>query len=174
MYAVFSSIILSLAEEVGEPFKSFPCEMMRYGHSGVAGWGTICGACNGAVAAFGLFTEDKKTSDRLADGLLQWYRDTALPLYVPKDGGELPKSVSDSVLCHISTLRWREEAEVPNLKDPRRKERCARVSADTAKKAVEILNAFLEKRELPPPPKKDPPSGLSDDGSTEMNCDLCH
>ena len=176
MYAVFSSIILGLADQVGEPFNSFPRKMMRYGHGGVAGWGTICGALNGAVAAFGLFTPDKKTSDRLADGLLQWYRDTPLPRYVPKDADpvEMPRSVADSVLCHISTLRWREEAERPNIKDPLRKARCARLTADTAKKTVEILNAYVESQELPAPLEVTPPSGLSNDGSTKMNCDLCH
>ena len=149
---------------------------MRYGHGGVAGWGTICGTLNGAVAAFGLFTPDKKTSDRLADGLLQWYRDTSLPKYQPKNSSaiEMPPSVADSVLCHVSTLRWREEAECTDLKSPLRKERCARLTADTAKKAVEILNAYVDNGILPSSPKIDPPSGLSNDGSTKMNCDLCH
>lgn len=176
MYAVFSSIVLSLAEDFGEPYASFPRQMMRYGHGGVGGWGTICGALNGAAAAFGLFTATREESDRLTDGLLQWYQETPLPKYVPGDGAvvKMPQSASESVLCHISTLRWREEAGGAALKDPLRKERCRRLTADTARRATELLNAYAKAGELPSKPVISPPSGLSDDGSTKMKCGLCH
>ncbi len=176
MYAVFSSILLSLAEEFGEPYASFPRQMMRYGHGGVGGWGTICGALNGAAAAFGLFTATREESDRLTDGLLQWYQDTPLPKYVPvaKDTVEMPEAVPQSVLCHISTVRWREEANCAEMSAPLRKERCRRLSADTAKRATRLLNAYAEVRQLPCKPAITPPTGLSDDGSTKMKCWLCH
>mgnify|MGYP005809950885 CR=1 FL=1 len=49
MYAVFKSIVSQLADQVGEPFTSFPCQMMKYGHGGIGGYGTVCGALNGAA-----------------------------------------------------------------------------------------------------------------------------
>ncbi|MHC4736691.1 MAG: C-GCAxxG-C-C family protein, partial [Planctomycetota bacterium] len=54
MYGVFASVILQLAKEHGEPYRSFPVDMMRYGGGGTAGWGSLCGALNGSAALIGL------------------------------------------------------------------------------------------------------------------------
>ncbi|MBN2481016.1 MAG: C-GCAxxG-C-C family protein [Bacteroidales bacterium] len=59
MYATCSSIISQLADNIGEPYTSFPLHMMKYGHGGIGGFGTICGALNGAAAIIGLLIADK-------------------------------------------------------------------------------------------------------------------
>ncbi|WP_372755875.1 C-GCAxxG-C-C family (seleno)protein [Labilibaculum sp.] len=65
MYGVFCSIIYQLADKLGEPFASFPVQMMKYGHGGVCGSGTICGTLNGAAALIGLLYDKKEIRDVL-------------------------------------------------------------------------------------------------------------
>jgi len=66
MYGIFKSVIVQLAEKIGEPFSSFPIHMMKYGHGGVNGHGTICGALNGAAALIGLLVEGRVNQDAMA------------------------------------------------------------------------------------------------------------
>jgi hypothetical protein len=44
MFATVKSVISQLAETVGEPYLSFPFHMFKYGHGGVGGYGSVCGA----------------------------------------------------------------------------------------------------------------------------------
>jgi len=90
MYAVFNSVVQQLAEEHGEPYASFPTGMMHYGHSGAGGWGSLCGALNGAAALFGLFVEERDEVDQMIDCLFYWYENESLPAYVPE-------TIADSV-----------------------------------------------------------------------------
>ncbi|HET8541019.1 MAG TPA: hypothetical protein VFL83_14190, partial [Anaeromyxobacter sp.] len=46
--AVVSSVIGQLREKVGGPYGSFPVDAFKFLEGGVAGWGTICGACAGS------------------------------------------------------------------------------------------------------------------------------
>ena len=57
--------------------------------------------------------------------------------------GELPTSVSDSVLCHVSLSRWCFENKV-EANSKARSERCGRLTADVTYKAVEIMNAKID------------------------------
>lgn len=172
MYAVGAAIITELAETHGEPYASFPVDMMRFGHGGVAGWGTICGTLNGAGNVFGLFVKDKEECELLIDELFDWYRGTAQPVYIP-EGGEAIRLVEPrSVLCHVSSIRWCEKAG-KYIKGLERKERCRRLSASVAAKTVMLLNAYAvnqvpEKRHL---------SAMEDPGDpaiSKMNCAMCH
>ena len=175
MYGPFAAIILEMADQVGEPFASFPIAMARYGFGGAAGWGTLCGTLNGSGAMFGLFTQDKKVCGRLCDGLFQWYRDTPLPVYQPK--GEvkpLPKSVAGSVLCHVSSARWCMAANCEEIASKRRKLRCRCLAADVAKKATELLNAYFENQQLPEKLVVSDSQGSPFEAITKMNCGLCH
>lgn len=143
MYGVFASIITQLADKVGEPYLSFPCEMMVYGEGGVAGWGTICGALNGGAAAISLLVRKDAERKALIDELYSWYQNTNLPSYVPKKPfftADLPAVKPDSVLCHPSVSTWIKKAKV-SFYSKERKERCTRLTADTARKAVELLNS---------------------------------
>ena len=148
MYAAFSSAISQLADEYGQPYRSFPVEMMRYGAGGVGGWGSLCGAVNGSAALISLFVKKEEDLKQLVDELFLWYQQTELPVYVPHKPAlniEIAKSVSSSVLCHVSVSRWCKVSGHKTFTKPQ-KERCKRLTADTAKKTVEILNAHFTSR----------------------------
>jgi hypothetical protein len=166
MYAVFSSVVLQLAKERGEPYGSFPVDMMRYGGGGTAGWGSLCGALNGSAALIGLFTETDEDLRTLVDEVFLWYEQSELPVYVPKKPTyniDIPKSISVSVLCHVSVTKWCKVSGHKAFSDPQ-KERCKRLAADTARKTVELLNAHIVGRtSVAPQFSKD----------TEQ-CRLCH
>lgn len=152
-YGAFHSIVESLAEAVGEPFTSFPTDMMRYGKGGMYGYGTLCGALNGASAAIQLVT-DEETAAKVITELLNWYAKEPLPTDTAnqyavdheylvdelKAEGALHQNVAGNVLCHISVSKWSQEAGFASGSEER-KERCARLSGDVAAKAVELLNA---------------------------------
>ena len=151
MYGVFNPVISQLAEKRGEPYRSFPVEMMRYGAGGTAGWGSLCGALNGAAALISLFAPSEEQMKQMVGELFLWFEQTELPVYVPKEpilDIEMPKSVSNSVLCHVSVTMW---CKVSGHKtfSKAQKERCKRLSADTAGKTVAILNSHLKGRFVP-------------------------
>lgn len=143
MYATFRSVISQLAEIHGEPFASYPYHMFKYGHGGIGGYGTICGALNGAAALFGLFVTDKAVRDTMITDIFQWYEKAAHPMFEP-EGAELklPAIASNSVLCHASNTHWSKEAGV-EIESKERKERCRRLAADVTAKVVESLNAVF-------------------------------
>ncbi|MDL2285582.1 C-GCAxxG-C-C family protein [Desulfovibrio sp. OttesenSCG-928-F07] len=148
-YGVFYSIIGTMGKKWGAPYNSFPYSMLEMGKSGVSEWGTLCGALLGAVSAFSLFW-GRKDRDPMVDELFRWYETAAFPMYTPPKNAKaaklneisLPTSVADSVLCHISVSRWSYKNGIP-AQSKERSERCARITADTAKKAVEIMNAKI-------------------------------
>ena len=147
-YAVLYGIVGLLGKKYGAPYNTFPFSMMEVGKSGTSEWGTLCGALLGAASAMALFY-GRKDRDPMVDELFRWYETTAFPMYKPtkevKKGmlKPLPTSTSDSVLCHISVSRWAFTNGM-GANVPERSERCARLSADVAKKTVEILNAKLD------------------------------
>lgn len=151
MYGVFAPVMLQLAERHGEPYRSFPVDMMRYGAGGTAGSGSLCGALNGAAALVGLFAQTEEHMKQMTGELFLWYEQTALPVYLPQKpifDIDMPKSVSNSELCHVSVTRW---CKVSGHKtfSKAQKERCKRLSADTAQKTVEILNSHCQERFVP-------------------------
>jgi hypothetical protein len=149
-YAGFAGILKGLQEKAGEPFTSLPLEIMNYSGSGIKGWGTICGALNGASAAISLVT-DARTSGPLIDELMGWYTQTLLPselsnqyaenhrYKVDKNIKALPRDKSGSPLCHISVTNWCTASGL-SVDSPERLERCARLSGDVAAQAVKLLN----------------------------------
>lgn len=146
MYGVFNSIILQLTNIIGEPFASFPTQMMKYGHGGVNGSGTICGALNGAAALIGLLVDGKEVQDALAAELFHLYETTPLPVFKPNEPALdfIPAtSVAKSSLCHTSTTRWGQAAGL-RIDSKERKERCRRLTADIAAQTVTILNSYHE------------------------------
>ena len=142
MYAISRAIVGQLADQHGAPYSTFPIGMMRYGHGGTGGCGTLCGAINGAAAMFGLFVGDKKQCDQLTRSLVAWYEKTPIPQYKPPGAEALPKCYPRSPLCHLSVAAWCEKADKTPF-SPERKERCRRLSADVARRAVELLNDAL-------------------------------
>jgi len=140
MYGAAKAIIGQLAQIVGHPYTLVPLDMFRYGAGGFAGWGTLCGALNGAGAAVALVTPKEAHSQILGE-LTGWYTQTAFPIYRPAGQAALATSVAGSPLCHVSVSKWcaaagaREDSQ-------ERKERCARLTGDVAAYTVRLLNAY--------------------------------
>lgn len=183
MYATFKSIISQLAEMHGEPFASYPYHMFRYGHGGIGGYGTTCGTLNGAAALFGLFVTDKTVCDSLIADLFQWYEQEPHPSFKPDSSElEIPAYASNSVLCHASNTNWCKKAGV-EINSKERKERCRRLTADVASRAVESLNAVFSNAYFTNTHSDETvqscmachgSEGKLKNTSAKMNCNSCH
>ncbi len=142
MFGAFNAIVVALRETMGAPYTMVPTMMARYGEGGGVGWATLCGALNGSAMAINLVTKDYSA---VINDLFDWYTKTAFPTYQPAT----PKvninatSVSNSPLCHASVTLWCEAAKAKS-ESPERSERCARLTADVASQAVQMLNDFSE------------------------------
>lgn len=148
--AVISSVFSQLREKVGEPYRSFPVDAFVFLEGGIAGWGTICGSNAGANIVSNLIIgpriADSDDGVLIGSEVMQWYSDAQMPVYtpkVPRFPGTIPKTKSDSPLCHISVGRWMKAAGKP-LKSPERRHRCASVAASVAYRLVDLLNAWHE------------------------------
>lgn len=135
---VADAIIGQLADDVGYPFNQIPIDMYANGATGY-GAGSLCGSLAGAVNAIGLVCAPDDAKKLTAD-LFAWYRKAEMPMYQPKL--ESVKTVAKSVNCEDSVITYMNEVGITDMKDERRKERCAGVTGDVAKKTVELLNAF--------------------------------
>jgi hypothetical protein len=144
MYAVFKSILGQLADKFGEPYTSFPYHMMKYGRSGIGGYGTICGSLNGAAAVIGLLVEGNSVQNTLITGLFRWYEKNSFPVMTPLTASldfTPPTSVSESTLCHASVTSWvKKSGYKPDAGE--RVERCRRLTGDVAMRTAEVLNAY--------------------------------
>lgn len=142
MFGAFNAIIVALRESYGPPYNMIPTMMTRYGEGGGVGWATLCGTLNGSGLAMNLFTKDYST---LVNDLFYWYTKSAFPMFKPAT----PKveisatSVSDSPLCHVSVSMWCTAANAKS-ESPERAERCARLTADVAAHAVQIMNDYTD------------------------------
>ena len=185
MYAVFKGILAPLAERHGEPYRSFPCEMMAYGSGGAAGWGSLCGALNGAAAAIALFAADKEQRAGLTSRVFLWYEQAELPVWVPavpRLEMQASPSVAHSVLCHISVAAWSKAAGYP-VGGKEQMERCARLAAETARQTVNVLNEGLlgsrpqivsTGRQATRCNSCHGPGGERKDALARMTCGSCH
>ena len=149
-YGAFHGVIQALRDVIGEPYSSLPSELMIYGHGGTVGWGTLCGALNGAAGVISLVCQ-KTRSDVLVHELLGWYSQTQLPtdtsnqyasegkFTVHNYDGSLVQNSCGSVLCHASVTEWCKASGIV-ASATERKERCARLTGDVAAYAAKILN----------------------------------
>ncbi len=166
MFGVFNSIVSQLAEKIGEPFSSFPTQMMKYGHGGIGGYGTVCGALNGAAALTGLLIKEKEVQNALIADLFLWYEKKPFPQFKPTKpilDFTPPVSVAGSVLCHASTTNWGKSAGY-TIKSKERKERCRRLTADVAAQTVDMLNRYFENNFV----------SHAQDNETARTCMTCH
>ena len=142
-YAVFYGILAQLAEAYGEPYRSFPFKMMKFGNSGIGDTGNICGGLVGASAAIGLFLDGKVRIESIKN-LLQWYENTELPKYQPSQpifiSGNITTVKAQTTLCSNSSAAWCKKSGFEHG-SRERIERCLRLSADTCMKTAELLNA---------------------------------
>lgn len=155
-YGAFHALVSELRTLVGEPYVSLPTEVMIYGHGGGVGWGTLCGALNGAAALISLVCT-KERSDIIINELMGWYTQTNFPTDISNQYGAnsqygdnrytqtLPQNMSGSVLCHVSVTEWCKAANTA-VGDTKRKERCARLTGDVAAQAAKLLNDEFQGR----------------------------
>lgn len=148
--AVISAIFGQLREKVGEPYRSFPNDAFMFLEGGVSGWGTLCGANAGANIVTNMILGPRIAGSEdgmlMGSELLQHYASTAMPTYVPKEPrvtSEIPKTVADSPLCHLSVGKWMKAAN-KELGSPERRDRCARLTASMASQTVTLLNAWKD------------------------------
>jgi len=191
MYAAFRSIVATVADmrrfvapASASMMMEFPFHMMGYGHAGIGATGSICGAINGATAVIGLFVRDAAQRDAMIQELCVYYEQTELPKYKPKDDQypDMKTVVPESVLCHVSSTRWRKAANVPMFA-PIRSDRCRRLTADIVAKTAELLNRYHADNACTFAPLTQPTvtcfdchgrGGVRTDTIVKMNCASCH
>lgn len=143
-YASFNGVISELQDALGSPYTNIDPLQVKFGAGGISGWGTICGTALGASLACNIVA-GAAVGGNMAKDLLAYYSATALPDLIPVGTPVYPytppPSASDSPLCHVSVGKWMKLSG--NLfGTAERKERCARLSGNMAKKAAELLNAW--------------------------------
>ncbi|BAS27189.1 C-GCAxxG-C-C family protein [Limnochorda pilosa] len=181
MYGAAEAILSELREKVGHPFTAIPSEMFRYGEGGVVGWSTLCGALNGASAVVNLVS-DEKGYKAVVNELVGWYTETPLPTPQSNAFSETQvQTVAGSPLCHASVTLWC-QASGFGATSKERAERCAKLTGDTAARAVELLNRRAAGSFVP---AYGTPAGVTgcmschgkegmDNTRGQMNCVQCH
>lgn len=180
-YGVAEAIVSQLREKVGHPYTGFTTDFFRYGEGGITGWGTVCGALNGAAAIISLVTADDRAS--LTDELFGWYCNTPIPTPQTQPfGPPVGESTSGSPLCHISLSRWA-EASGHAIGSKEHYERCAMLTGDVAARTAELLNEWHAGTFIPAytAPKTvttcmncHGPAGELKDAFGKMDCVQCH
>lgn len=171
--AVATGLFEQLREKVGEPWKSFPIGSLKFGMGGMLGWGLTCGAPVSASLVIGL-TASPEMVNPLINDLLQWYSETAMPVYTPKNPKtnkeSIVKTTSNSPLCHVSVGTWMKASGYP-FGSPERRDRCARLTASVAYHLVELLNAWKDGKYT----KRDTWTAVASVGlPSQQNCTSCH
>jgi len=142
-YAAASALLTTLKETSGAPWNTVPAEMFKYGAGGAYGWGTLCGALNGALAVINLATDQH---DKIGNELIGWYTEFPFPSDKHETYCKIPKqitTVAKSPLCHVSISTWANKAGA-KINEKEKKDRCAKLTGDTAAKTAELLNQALE------------------------------
>lgn len=168
----FWAIMIALREKIGYPYTLLPLPSveevlaavkekkeiqvpMHFGAGGGGGYGSLCGALNGACAAMNMAVE-VHVAKEFTRKLFRWYEMTPIPsdisneyaathqFLVPKYKSDkvLPQSTAESTLCHVSVSRWCVRSGYASG-SKERSERCGRLTADVVAKAVEFMNAHL-------------------------------
>lgn len=169
------------------PWRLLPSGLYRFANGGVLGWGTICGAPNGAIAVMTLLGKQ----NAVGEALLDYFSTAQLPTdalvgWTPP-GASAPlkamtATVSNSPLCHISASTWAAAAGVA-ISDPLKSERCVRLVADVVAKSAELLNISFSGGTVPA--WKAPPgyaecyschttAGMVPSEQGKMDCLECH
>ncbi len=161
-----------------EELNQIPPEIFWPFRSGVYGWGSICGALPPAICAIAMVA-DTKVNQQLINELMAWYKDFPFPEYQPA-GMDLPTTVADSSLCHVSVTKWMQETGY-DRSTPERSERCAGLSADVARYTVVLLNELADGTFVPRHFPSDDAASCMECHGTEVSpangkesCTACH
>ena len=144
-YASTYALVRVLKEALGQGtvWDNLPVEMMKYGSNGAVGWGTLCGALNGALA---IITLACPGWNLVGNELMGWY--TVTPL--PTDIWNPPiQTVSSSPLCHVSVSVW-SKASGHAVNSPEKMDRASMIVGDTVAKAAELLNEYAQTGTIEP------------------------
>jgi hypothetical protein len=156
-HGAYSALLGHLADTAGQPFNLLPRDFGKFGGGGVAGYGSICGAALGGVLIINSIVSDASARTGMLTELLRWYEGFAFPAYVPvaidaaetgttKDfsasGVAALQRAPQSHLCHSSVSDWC-AANGVSAGGADKKARCARLTADVAGKAAEMVNTYL-------------------------------
>jgi hypothetical protein len=184
MMSAAKGMLDTLVEEVGYPWETVPADMFRYGGSGAIGWGTLCGSLNGALAVMNLAAGTSITL--LGNELIGWYTRNNFPSKVLDSISSRPnqiQTIANSPLCHNSISLWCTAAKA-KVNSIDKQERCAKVTGDTAAKAVELLNLFADGKFSPTFQLSEAALACSschvgassqrDDVIAKMECGACH
>ena len=158
-YAVGSALLQTLSKEVGYPYTVVPEAMFINGAAGY-GQGTLCGALGGAFGVIGLILPGADSKAVIKE-LSNWYSATAFPLYQP-DGEAPAHTVSGSVNCSDSVTKFMAAANIAEMGDPVRVTRCKSLSADVARKTVELLNIHFGFESAPVVDETEVPLGANE------------
>jgi Putative redox-active protein (C_GCAxxG_C_C) len=156
-HGAYSALLGHLATTAGRPFDQLPLDFGKFGAGGVAGYGSICGAVLGSVMIINMIVSDATARGNMMTDLMRWYEGEAFPKYLPTalDAAETGTTkdfsaagiaalqvVPRSHLCHASVSGWC-AANGVSASGADKKARCARLTADVAGKAAEIINTYL-------------------------------
>lgn len=142
MYASAKALLDTLYETAGTPWDTIPADMFKYGKGGAFNWGTLCGALNGSLYVMALAAGT--AVDPLGNELIGWYTTNPFPSKLMDSYANYTRvrqTVANSPLCHLSVTQWCDATHY-TVSSEQKKDRCAKVAADTAAKAAEILNAW--------------------------------
>ena len=166
MYGAASGLIEAMKaimpdSGTGSEWHTIPAQMFSYGSGGILKWGTVCGALSGCISVLNMMGLHGK----LGNELMGWYCSTTFPTgniwklyqkggwkpyYTLVPDNKVAHTVSGSPLCHVSVSKWAVEAGVdlndkgdPPHSAALKKDRCGKLSADTARKCAELVNAFV-------------------------------
>lgn len=179
-YGVFATIVEMLADKVGGPYLTYPTTVTRVGAGGIVGWGSTCGAIQGAAMAIYLVSPNPTP---VIDEVFNYYQYTSLPdQKIQRAAMEIKPSIAQSTLCHVSISHWTKVSGAKTF-SKERTERCAHIAACVTEKTVSALNAQLAgnfKADFPIPEAVTACRSCHDMGGAmentrgKMNCLTCH
>lgn len=164
------------AADPSSPWATLPKNMFSYGGGGVGGWGTLCGALNGAAAIIGMVG----APGEITDEVFAWYARTPIPSNqaeravaagtwtpaagVPQPMTNMPTSIAHSQLCHASLSQWTMTSGF-DLGTDEHYDRCGKLTFDVEVKTITLLNAYFQDNNNVPVVALDP---------TVAACKTCH
>jgi hypothetical protein len=182
-FAAANALLTTLREGSGGPWSTIPPEMFRYGVSGGLGWGTLCGALNACLAVLNLASS---RYEELGNELIGWYTITPFPSSHHEAYAQCKNqltTVANSPLCHVSVSTWANAAGA-RINDQEKKDRCGKLTGDTAAMAATLLNqALTDTLVLTYKPAREfshcmdchqGAKSLRDNQQGKANCVVCH